>query len=290
VSPLTYAVVTPAKDEADRLAVLARSLTAQSVPPRTWLIVDNGSTDQTPAVIAELGRRHPWIHALSVQPVEDIARGAPIVRAFHAGIGALGSGHDIVAKVDADITLEPDYFERLLDAFAADSRLGIASGTCYELQNGSWRQRFGTGANVWGAARAYRAECLAEVLPFEERIGWDGVDVIKANVRGWRTATLLDLPFRHHRLEAAREQGRWHGWSVQGDAAHFMGYRFAYLVLRTLFHARKDPFALGMLWGYAVAGLRRRPPIADPSVREYVRREQRLRDLPMRRREALGTR
>jgi poly-beta-1,6-N-acetyl-D-glucosamine synthase len=288
VSRLGYAVVTPAKDDAGRLGELAASLAAQSMPPAAWLIVDNGSTDETPAVLTELGRRYPWARSITVPPLDDIARGGPIVRAFQAGIEALGPGQDLVAKVDADITFERDYFERLLQAFAADERLGIASGTCYELQEGEWVQRFGTAANVWGAARAYRAECLTEVLPLEERIGWDGVDVIKANVRGWRTATLLDLPFRHHRLEAARERGRWHGWAVQGDAAHFMGYRFSYLVLRTLFQARKDGSALGMLWGYARAALARAPAVDDPGVREYVRREQRLRDLPARRREALG--
>lgn len=288
MTPTAYAVVTPAKNDADRLEALAESLAAQRSQPATWLIVDNGSTDETPAVVSTLAGRYPWIECISVPPLEHVARGGPIVRAFHAGIATLGRGYDVIAKVDADITIEADYFERLLSAFAADNRLGIASGTCYELQDGEWLQRFGTGANVWGAARAYRAECLGDVLPLEERIGWDGVDVIKANVHGWRTTTLLDLPFRHHRPEAARERGRWHGWAVQGDAAHFMGYRFSYLLLRTLFQARKDAAAFGILWGFARAALRRAPAIADQGVREYVRREQRFRDLPARRREALG--
>ena len=290
MSRLAYAAITPAKDDSDRLEALAESLAAQTVPPTAWLVVDNGSKDDTPAVIAELSRRYPWMRSIAVPPFEDVARGGPIVRAFQTGVEALGAGYDVIAKVDADITMDADYFERLLHAFAADERLGIASGTCYELQDGEWVQRFGTGANVWGAARAYRAACLKSVLPLEERIGWDGVDVIKANVLGWRTATLLDLPFQHHRPEAVRERGRWHGWAVQGDAAHFMGYRFSYLLLRTIFQAWRDPSAFGMLSGYARAALRRAPSIEDPGVREYVRREQRLRDLPARRREALGAR
>jgi poly-beta-1,6-N-acetyl-D-glucosamine synthase len=288
VSRLAYAVVTPAKDDADRLEALAESLAAQTVTPGAWLVVDNGSTDDTPAMIVKLMRRYPWMRSIAVPPLEAVARGGPIVRAFQAGVDALGAAYDVIAKVDADITMDPDYFERLLRAFAADKRLGIASGTCFEHQDGEWVQRFGTGANVWGAARAYRAECLSGVRPLEERIGWDGVDVIKANVLGWRTATLLDLPFRHHRLEAVRERGRWHGWAVQGEAARFMGYRFSYLLLRTIFQARRDGSAFGMLWGYARAALMRAPAIDDPGVREYVRREQRLRDLPARRREALG--
>lgn len=285
---LSYAVVTPAKDEADNLRRLSESLAAQTILPATWLVVDNGSTDETPAVVAELTALYPWIRSLTLEPADGVARGGPIVRAFHAGLSALENPPDLIGKVDADISMGPDYFARLLDAFAADGRLGMASGSCYELQGGEWRQRFGTSANVWGAARVYRKACLDRILPLDERMGWDGIDVVKANVRGWSTSTVLDLPFKHHRVEGARERGRWYAWEVQGDASHYMGYRIPYLVVRTLFQARRDPAALAMLWGFAKAVVRRAPRIPDRGVREYVRHEQRLRELRARRREALG--
>lgn len=287
---LSYAVITPAKDEAETIVRLAESLARQTVLPRTWLVVDNGSMDETPTVLADLSRRHPWIRSISIPPASGIARGGPIVRAFHAGLEALDGSPDLVGKVDADVTMGPQYFECLCGAFARDDRLGMASGTCFEEDDGQWRQRFGTGANVWGAARLYRASCLREILPLDERMGWDGIDVIKANVRGWHTTTMLDLPFHHHRAEAARERGRWQAWEVQGDASHYMDYRVSYLVFRTFFQARHEPAALAMLWGYAKAAVRRAERIRDPDVRAYVRREQRIRTLPARRREALGSR
>lgn len=285
---MTYAVVTPAKDEAENLRRLAAALAAQNELPSTWLVVDGGSEDETPALLAELASEHAWARSLRIARPDGAPRGAPVVRAFHAGLDALDDDVELVAKVDADVSFEPDYFERLLQAFDADPALGLASGSCYELEDGRWRQRFGTGANVWGAARVYRTACLREILPLDERMGWDGIDVVKANVRGWRTETLLDLPFRHHRAEGIRERGPWHAWTVEGDAAHFMGYRVPYLTLRTLFQASRNPAALGMIWGYAKAALRRAPTCADASVRDYVRATQRLRALPARGREALG--
>ena len=289
---MTYAVVTPAHDEAENLPRLAASLRAQTVKPAEWIIVENGSRDATLETARVLAAEEPWIRVVEVSPGEPtsnyVARGGRVVRAFHAGIDALDPKPDLVAKVDADVSMEPDYFERLAEAFARDPTLGIASGTCYQQDGDGWTQFHGTGASVWCAARVYRWACLEQVLPLEERMGWDGIDVVKANVRGWRTTILLDLPFLHHRLEGSRESGSWRAWGVQGEAAHYMGYRPSYVVTRTLFRARRDPAAFSMLASFVGAAVRRRPRCPDEQVREYLRRQQRLRNLPSRKREALG--
>jgi hypothetical protein len=211
-----------------------------------------------------------------------------VVAAFHAGLAALVAKPELVAKVDADISMDADYFERLVDAFREDDALGIASGSCWEHDGEAWRQRFVTGASVWGAARVYRWRCLEQILPLEQRMGWDGIDIVKANVRGWGTLTLLDLPFRHHRAEGVRERSRWSAWALQGESSHYMGYRPSYVVARTLHRMRHDPAALAMLSSYLAETVKRSPRCSDPGVREYVRRSQRLRKLPVRRREATG--
>lgn len=290
---LPYTVITPARNEASHLPRLARSLAAQTVMPALWLVVDDGSTDSSADVVRQLGREHAWIRLVRVSTRRSAdsrasARGAPIVKAFHAGLDALDSETELVAKIDADVSLGIDYFQRLVKAFAADPALGIASGSGFELEGGEWRQRFATGASVWGAARMYRRQCLEQILPLEERMGWDGIDVIKARVRGWRTQTLLDLPFYHHRLEARREASRWRAWAVQGEASHYMGYRPSYVVLKTLHRMRRDPAALAALWSYVASAVKRVPTCPDPSVRDSIRSLQRLRDLPSRRREVIG--
>jgi hypothetical protein len=67
-----------------------------------------------------------------------------------------------------------------------------------------------------------------------------------------------------------------------------MGYRPSYLLLRSLFRARRDPTALAMIWGYASAALRREPRYRNDCVRAYLRDQQRLRRVAMRAREARG--
>jgi glycosyltransferase involved in cell wall biosynthesis len=284
---LSYAVITPVWNEAANLGRLAACLKAQSAEPRAWLIVDTGSTDPTLELARDLAEETPWIHVLTVAEQAQ-ARGGPVVRALNRGIESLGPDlPDVVVKLDADLDFESTYFASLLDAFAANPQLGMASGVCFELENGEWVARHGTRSHVWGASRAYRRACLADVVPLEERQGWDEIDAIKAQLHGWEVGTLADVPFRHLRAEGRRDGGR-KRWADQGDTAHYMGYRFSYLLMRTAFKARRDPAAVTMVWGYLRAVATRAPVLPDPDARAYLRRTQRLRELGARAREARG--
>ena len=274
-----YAVITPARDEAANLMHLAASLASQLVLPEEWIIIDNGSTDDTAAVAAALSDRYEWVRWTSIAGEEGHVRGAPVVRAFHVGITQVRPTAEFVAKVDADVTFEEDYFVRLLSRFAEDPSLGIASGGCYELVHSHWRQRHTTEPNVWGAARIYRRSCLDAILPLADRMGWDVIDVLRARVANWRTHTCDEIPFRHHRVEAQRDGARHLHWLRQGEVAHYLHYRPTYLLLRTLHRVRRDRTAPALLWGFAVAAVQRRQRCEEPSVVAHVREQQRLRHI-----------
>ena len=59
---LSYAIVTPARDEASALPRLAEALIGQTKQPVSWIIVDHGSTDGTRALAEGLAADHSWIH------------------------------------------------------------------------------------------------------------------------------------------------------------------------------------------------------------------------------------
>jgi glycosyltransferase involved in cell wall biosynthesis len=287
-SRLVYDVVTPTLNEEENLPRLALSLNAQTVPPRAWTIVDTGSRDGTVRLAQELAREHPWIRVLELPGTGRSERGKPIVRAIQAaGEAARAFPPDVFVNIDADISFEPDYFELVLDAFAEDQSLGMVSGRCRELDRGVWRERFITGSSVWGATRSYRWACFQAVLPLEERLGWDGIDTIKANARGWRTGTIAGLSFLHHRPEGIRD-GSYRSRLEQGRTAYYMGYRPLYLTLRALWNARREPLAVAMVWGYLRAALARQPRCADEAARRYLRDSQSLTKLPLRAFEARG--
>ena len=280
MTALRYAVVTPARNEERNLQRLAAALAAQTLPPAEWVVVEDGSTDATPAVLSDLALRHDWIRPLSQEARNgQLAAGRRDARdliGFRLGIRALSEPVDVVIKVDADIDFEPDFCERLIGYFAADERLGIASGTCYELEQGAWVRRPKTDTTVWGATRAYRANCIEDMMELEPCMGWDGLDEIRVQLRGMRTQTHVDLPFRHHRPEGGRELTSLHHGEALGRASWYMGYRPSYMMMRVIYRARREPAALAMLWGYAAAAAQRAPRCPDEQVVHALRERQRL--------------
>jgi hypothetical protein len=264
---------------------------AQTVAPAQWIVVDGGSSDCSRSVTRELSLGKAAVELVSLERSSvDPVRGGPVVQALHNGFANVRSGTSVVAKVDADVSFGPEYFESLLDELEQDPRLGIVSGSRYELVNERWTEQPVTGSSVNAQCRAYRATCLQEILPFEERSGWDTIDEIEANLLGWRTRTLRNVCFRHHRPIGARDESRWKTWYAEGKTCHYLHYRPTYTCVRALYRARRDIAALGLPLGFVAATVRRqtRHPMAD--VRRFVREEQRLRHLATRAAEALGRR
>src|SRR5688572_3183874 len=105
---LAYAVVTPVRDEAENLRRLGACLVQQSVRPTVWVIVDNGSLDETSTVASELASAYPWIKTARSRPSATAVPGAPIVRAFNVGLRQIEPRPDLVVKLDADISMDTD--------------------------------------------------------------------------------------------------------------------------------------------------------------------------------------
>lgn len=285
---LGYGIVTPVLNQANELRRLASCVLEQTVLPAAWVIVDQASVDDTRTIAHDLAREHSWIRVGAT--TIDGTRVAPTVHAFHAGLAELDPTPDVVVRLGADMALDRTYFERLLRERVPEADLATAARPERYETHGVWRQRHGTGPGVWGACRAYRRDCLDELLPLEEHMGWDTLDLQKAVVKGWVSQLFLDLPFRHHRSEGIRDGARFRTWVIQGEATHFMSYRVSYLLVRTLYRVPRDPTAVGLLVGYGRALARRRPRCGDSELRRYVRDQQSLRRLPRRVREALRPR
>jgi glycosyltransferase involved in cell wall biosynthesis len=280
VSTLSYALVTPARNERDDLQRVADSIIAQAHRPAWWVIVDDGSDDGMDAVAQKLARRHDWILVVGTgESGADLANGRRRGRdllAFRRGLDALPDPVDIFVKVDADTSFEPHYFARLLEHFEAQPDLGIAGGACYELVDGTWERIKVSGSHPRGASRAYRWALLDDVFALEPELGWDGVDEVMAELRGYRTEGIHELGFRHHRKVGERD-GRLRAGTALGRQAWYMGYRPTYLILRALYRARENAASIAMIGGYAWAAVSGAPQCPNPTVTHRVRERQRLR-------------
>ncbi len=281
-------LITPARDEAAHLERTIRSVAAQSRPPDLWLIVDDGSTDATPQLLERLVREVPFLEVLRApergeRPGEDGLAVAAEAVAFNAALAGVDpDGFTHVGKLDADVELPPEYFERLLDRFAAEPELGIAGGTLLERERGGWRATKVPADHVRGALKLYSRECLAAIGGVQERLGWDTIDETYARMRGFETRSLPDLYARHHRPVATRG-GTLRGRARHGECAYILRYGAWWVTLRSLKVACSRPYGLSglaFLYGYTRAAAQRQPRVEDETYRRFVSHELRARVVP----------
>jgi glycosyltransferase involved in cell wall biosynthesis len=276
-------LVTPAYNEAAYLESMIRAVAAQSRPPDLWLIVDDGSTDETPRLLERFEAEVPFLQVRQA-PARDRFAGddglalAAEAAAFNAALTDIDlAGFSHIGKLDADVELPPEYLERLLERFAAEPSLGIAGGTLLEPSENGWRPTKVPAHHVRGALKLYSRECFEAIGGIEERLGWDTIDETYARMRGFETRSLPELAARHHRPVATRG-GTLRGRARHGHCAYILRYGFWWVVLRSLKVACLRPRGLSgiaFLYGYLRAALRCEGRVEDEQYRRFVARELR---------------
>lgn len=197
-----YIVVSPVKDEGRYVQKTLESMVAQSLRPRRWVIVDDGSCDETPALLAKYAAMHNWIEVLTVSRDRERRPGRAEVLAFLEGYKRIeNEDFDYVVKLDCDLELPPTYFEDILSRFTADPKLGIASGAYEEEDEGSWDIVKMPSYHAAGCSKVVRAECFREIGAFVAKPCWDTLDEIRAQVHGWKTQHFPEIRLHHLKTE-----------------------------------------------------------------------------------------
>ena len=250
-----YVLVTPAHNEADLIEQTIRSVVAQTVLPKRWVIVSDGSTDGTDEIVRRWQEGRPWLELVTLPPRHERHFAAKVL-AFRAGYERLaGLTFDIVGNVDADVSFEPDYFAYLLQQFEADPGLGVA-GTHY-IEGGfhSFHDSYINVQHVNGQIQMFRRRCFDDIggyVPIKGG-GIDWVAVTTARMKGWRTYSFGDRVFHHHRkmgtAGGSELQARFH----YGKKDYVLGGHPLWQVARSVFQIVKRPYVVGgvaLLAGY----------------------------------------
>src|SRR5688500_14677021 len=167
--PRRYALITPCRDESKYARRTLDAIVNQTARPAVWVIVDDGSKDQTPAILAEYAAKVPWIKVVRRQDRGDRKLGGGVIDAFYTGYETIDpSEFDYVCKLDLDLDLPPQYFERLMDRMEADPRLGTVSGKPYyvEPRTGRAVSEMCGDENSVGMIKFYRTECFRQIDGF----------------------------------------------------------------------------------------------------------------------------
>lgn len=279
----TCALVTPARNEEAFIEATIRSVVAQTVRPVRWVIVSDGSTDGTDAIVRRYAAENPWIELLRMPERRDRQFGAK-ANCFNAGYARLeGNSFEIIGNLDADITFGPDYLQFLLERFAADPRLGVAGTPFVEDESRPNEHTYAHGhanlQHVSGACQLFRRDCFREVGGYVPVKGGaiDWIAVTTARMKGWQTRTFTDRVCFHHRKLGTGNNSPLMVWFHYGRKAYYTGSHPLWAVMRGFFQMRNRPWVVGGLMfhcGFFCGALQRMPRPVSAELMAFHRREQ----------------
>lgn len=283
-----YLLVSPCRNEAKFMRRTLESVAAQSIPPATWIIVDDGSTDETPLILEEFAARYSFIHVVRRKDRGTRSVGPGVIEAFYEGLAAADlSEYDYLCKLDLDLVMPVRYFEGLMERMEREPRLGTCSGKAYYPGPSNTKKDFGgelisegIGDEMSiGASKFYRAACFEQIGGFVRQVMWDGIDCHRCRMLGWTAGSTDDpeLRFIHLRPMGSSHQGIWTGRKRHGAGQHFMGTGPVFMTASAVYRLARPPVVVGavaMWWGYVQALLRRQPRYDDREFRRFLRRYQ----------------
>jgi poly-beta-1,6-N-acetyl-D-glucosamine synthase len=272
-----YVIVSPVRDEEQYIEKTIRSVIGQTIRPREWIIVDDGSRDQTARIIDAFAKEHPWIKAVHRTDRGARVPGTGVMEAFYDGYQSLESASwEFVVKLDGDVGLEPEYFERCFERFNQDPKLGICGGMMYCIRNGSLMLESNPVFHVRGPIKLYRRSCWEAIGGLIKAPGWDTVDEVQANRLGWHTKSFSDLKVIHYR-PTGTEQGAWRDGVKMGRAAYISGYHPVFMAAKCAKRLFQKPYvvvAIAHGYGFVTGYLKKIPRIKDRAFIAYIRNQQ----------------
>jgi peptidoglycan/xylan/chitin deacetylase (PgdA/CDA1 family)/GT2 family glycosyltransferase len=187
-------VVVPAYNEAAGIEAAVRSIVASDHPDVEVLVVDDGSTDETAAIVERLSL-----------PGVRLIRQRNAGKAVALSTGIRNAAHDLVVLVDGDTILRSDTVRRIVQPFA-DPRVGGVSGNAKVANRkgllGRWQHlEYVIGFNldrrafdvleciptIPGAAGAFRKRALLDVGMVSDETLAEDTDLTMSMLRaGWK--------------------------------------------------------------------------------------------------------
>lgn len=270
---LAYVIITPAKDEANHIEEVLKSVCAQTIKPHKWVIVNDGSKDNTKELIESYARKYDWIQVLNVKNSEEVrAGGQKVVRAFYKGFEQIENhDYEFIVKLDADLILPDNYFQEVARAFKNNEKIGLCGGFCLNKRNGQLIKEKSAPYHVRGAFKAYRRECFEEIGGIKEVWNWDGIDEMTAMYLGWETAC-LDLPVIHLRPTSQTYNAINHAFEC-GKENYRMRSALTLTLIRFTKYLSKRPIcisAFSFLYGYWAARIAGEQRYVDAGLGRFI--------------------
>lgn len=272
---MDYYVIIPAHNEEAFLADTLDSVLRQTLQPKKVVVVNDNSTDGTEAVIDTFLALSPIFEKLNTISTPDHMPGSKVIQAFTKGLALLDDQYDVLVKLDADLILPDNYFEKISYIFRGQPNVGIAGGFVYERDaENQWKLNHPMDKNhVRGAFKAYSKPCFKAIGGLRSAMGWDTVDELLAQYHNYEIYTDDALKVKHLRPtgKAYNKKAK----LLQGKAMYSMRYGIVITGIASLKMAvknRKSQAFMDNMHGYLVAKKEGAPFLVNVDEGVFIRK------------------
>lgn len=276
---MDYVLITPARNEERNIERTLQSVVQQTQRPLRWVVVDDGSTDKTPDIVARYAEDHPWIRLVR-RPARTDRSFAGKAHAVNAGLEQVRDlRFEVMGNLDADVSFEPDYMAFVVAKFADDPRLGVAGTPFTEDGYDSTRDSFEGENYVAGPCQLFRYRCFQEIGGYvaNRAGGVDWIAVMTARMKGWTVRAFPEKRFHHHRTMGTAERGALSALFSYGEKDYYLGGSPIWQLFRVTYRLTKKPYiggGLALFFGYFSAALRRMERPVSPELMRFHRQDQ----------------
>jgi len=278
-SLMPYVLITPARNEEAFIEKTIQSVIKQTVLPAKWVIINDGSTDSTSSIVRKYLSDHPWMELIDF-PVRKERNFAAKVYAFNAGQEKVKDiPYEIIGNLDADVFLDADHFEFLLNEFQKNPRLGVAGTIFREEGYSSEKDSFEGQSHVSGQCQLFRRRCFEEIGGYKPNKagGIDWMAVTTARMIGWTTRSFREKSFFHYRSMGTAERSRVASSFSYGEKDYYLGGHPVWELFRVAYRCTKRPYlveGLALGSGYLWAFLSREKRPVSKDLMRFHRKEQ----------------
>lgn len=233
-SELRYSIILPIHNEELYIADALHSIANQTILPQEVILVNDNSTDKTELILNQFSTKHPFMKVISSESTSTLHQpGSKIISAFYKGFDFLNIDWDVIVKLDADVILPENYFEKVLQTFSSNPNYGIVGGLALIEKNGEWiYENMGNKEQVRGPFKSYSKICFEKIGGLKKSIGWDTVDELLTYYYGMEVRVLPDLEVKLQK-PTGKDYLNVHGITM-GKAFYRMDYGLAITLIAAL--------------------------------------------------------
>jgi glycosyltransferase involved in cell wall biosynthesis len=242
-----YVLITSARNEEDYIEKTIASVVHQTVVPEKWIIVSDGSTDRTDEIVRQYSTRFHFIELMRRDTRGERSYQSQKEARTDAVKRLENTPYEFIGCLDADLSFGPDYYERLMEHFRDNPRLGIAGGQLTDCCNNKKYRDFSSRTSVPGGVQFFRRNCYEEIGGFTP-LAYGKVDAvaeITARMKGWETRSFPELTVLHYRRVGTEGKSIWKTRFHEGKAEYLIGYHPLFHLARAFQRLVQKPYILG---------------------------------------------